>query len=971
MKKRFNLKAKLAELLAAVMVFSMAAPGIPAYAVNYGETSVIEFDPQAGPGLLHSSYSGVPRRADGVSFATGQAGHPLTDSADFNGIPREDFGSGQRPQIPEFNVSWDGYTFDGWYNEAGNKILSLPYAFPYSQVSTYKAVWKGNATSPFQFTVMHYRDLNTGRDNNNNGADENAWPASGAADLWKFYESPDWTRSVMANTPISATYRRDIPGYRLKSVLIKNNRVRKYEEASGQGSLDGGASINSATNAVRGNMPNDNLTVAYRYEPDPTKKFAVNVEYVDSSGTPIKTPDTFTFPAEAEIDIAPAQINAYTLQSSEIKPGFEGTDDLEGQGIYSAATAGCHFDGNNHFKGKMANQPITITYKYAIDPNFHTRLQVKRLDNHGNPLEDDEIRDITPATPVVIDVEQKTGYNYPPNIRWDEHFTGNQNSFDPNAKTLTLNSDMQGGIVTITYNENLSDESYWAKLEYYNGSNGSISGATAPRFKKHGNYTIEELTDGIAASPESHYQFDGWYKANGNGSDKTGERLEGSLSITQATKLFANFEEDPNEWFDLSFEAGNHGSLTGVTSIHTEKGALWTSLNLPTAVPDTYYTFAGWFDESGNRVQDSQTVLADQHYTARFVPVSMPDDGILAMPDARGTVAQDGRGKVSVSGANEGRRYALTDENHRVLAVKTGVQLQSSDFIGLYPCTAYYAYELAMGANPTVGTILPDSVDPLDFGPPTRVTVPALGGNYQVGADSSEGKMRITIDPAAPNTLYGILDAEGNVIQVPGADEDGWTAAAGSAGAVSLGGLEPDQLYTVTAKHAGETASAADKRIMGTQVAVLGSDQQEQTYTVSLTNGGYIDEIVRNGTALEIESHAVNAVVRKGDIVKINADTTDGNGQAFKQWNTLIGAPQLFAARRNQPVTMPGQNVVLQAVYQSPPTATPGNASVEFSPKDGKTALELSGEPDTGADCQHQRSDSHDTGNRCGIYGEI
>lgn len=431
MKKRFNLKAKLAELLAAVMVFSMAAPGIPAYAVNYGETSVIEFDPQAGPGLLHSSYSGVPRRADGVSFATGQAGHPLTDSADFNGIPREDFGSGQRPQIPEFNVAWDGYTFDGWYNEAGNKILSLPYAFPYSQVSTYKAVWKGNATSPFQFTVMHYRDLNTGRDNNNNGADENAWPASGAADLWKFYESPDWTRSVMANTPISATYRRDIPGYRLKSVLIKNNRVRKYEEASGQGSLDGGASINSATNAVRGNMPNDNLTVAYRYEPDPTKKFAVNVEYVDSSGTPIKTPDTFTFPAEAEIDIAPAQINAYTLQSSEIKPGFEGTDDLEGQGIYSAATAGCHFDGNNHFKGKMANQPITITYKYAIDPNFHTRLQVKRLDNHGNPLEDDEIRDITPATPVVIDVEQKTGYNYPPNIRWDEHFTGNQNSFDP------------------------------------------------------------------------------------------------------------------------------------------------------------------------------------------------------------------------------------------------------------------------------------------------------------------------------------------------------------------------------------------------------------------------------------------------------------------------------------------------------------------------------------------------------------
>ena len=49
MRKRYNIKSKLAGMLAAAMVFSMAAPGIPAYAVNYGETSVIEFDPQAGP----------------------------------------------------------------------------------------------------------------------------------------------------------------------------------------------------------------------------------------------------------------------------------------------------------------------------------------------------------------------------------------------------------------------------------------------------------------------------------------------------------------------------------------------------------------------------------------------------------------------------------------------------------------------------------------------------------------------------------------------------------------------------------------------------------------------------------------------------------------------------------------------------------------------------------------------------------
>ena len=37
MRKRYNIKSKLAGMLAAAMVFSMAAPGYPAYAVNFGD----------------------------------------------------------------------------------------------------------------------------------------------------------------------------------------------------------------------------------------------------------------------------------------------------------------------------------------------------------------------------------------------------------------------------------------------------------------------------------------------------------------------------------------------------------------------------------------------------------------------------------------------------------------------------------------------------------------------------------------------------------------------------------------------------------------------------------------------------------------------------------------------------------------------------------------------------------------------
>lgn len=46
MRKRYNIKSKLAGMLAAAMVFSMAAPGYPAYAVNFGDPVKIKFDPQ-------------------------------------------------------------------------------------------------------------------------------------------------------------------------------------------------------------------------------------------------------------------------------------------------------------------------------------------------------------------------------------------------------------------------------------------------------------------------------------------------------------------------------------------------------------------------------------------------------------------------------------------------------------------------------------------------------------------------------------------------------------------------------------------------------------------------------------------------------------------------------------------------------------------------------------------------------------
>ncbi len=135
------MKAKLAELLAAVMVFSMAAP-VRRMRSIWGRRLSLNSIPRRARACSIPATAACPDGQTGVSFATGQAGHPLTDSADFNGIPREVLGPGRGRKSRNL-MSHGTATFDGWYNEAGNKILSLPYAFPYSQVSTYKAVWKG------------------------------------------------------------------------------------------------------------------------------------------------------------------------------------------------------------------------------------------------------------------------------------------------------------------------------------------------------------------------------------------------------------------------------------------------------------------------------------------------------------------------------------------------------------------------------------------------------------------------------------------------------------------------------------------------------------------------------------------------------------------------------------------------------------------------------------------------------------
>ena len=70
-------------------------------------------------------------------------------------------------------------------------------------------------------------DLNEDRNGNMNGEDPNAWPEADDSQIYKFFDDGSWTTRVTANTAVSATYKRDIPGYKVSSVIIKNNKTRR------------------------------------------------------------------------------------------------------------------------------------------------------------------------------------------------------------------------------------------------------------------------------------------------------------------------------------------------------------------------------------------------------------------------------------------------------------------------------------------------------------------------------------------------------------------------------------------------------------------------------------------------------------------------------------------------------------------------------------------------------------------------
>jgi len=170
------------------------------------------------------------------------------------------------------------------------------------------------------------------------------------------------------------------------------------------------------------------------------------------------------------------------------------------------------------------------------------------------------------------------------------------------------------------------------------------------------------------------------------------------------------------------------GEKTRDTATGQWNPTTWADVPKPTPVPANPATYMAqpWTSSSGSQPMNSTVINGSETYTAVFTRIGLADDGVFAMPNASGEVANNGTGTVKVNGANSLRNYAITDMSGNVIATLPGSALQSGAFTGLPVNAQYQVYELTTGQSAAVGTPIA-SVVASDRSQPTVVNVPAVG----------------------------------------------------------------------------------------------------------------------------------------------------------------------------------------------------------------------------------------------------
>ena len=459
----------------------------------------------------------------------------------------------------------------------------------------------------------------------------------------------------------------------------------------------------------------------------------------------------------------------------------------------------------------------------------------------------------------------------------------------------------------------------------------------------------KNLVPEVTVADNNYYTHDGWFiDSNDNGKKEANENLLSDDAVFSDDVIVRpNIIKTPGAWFDIGFDIGDHITQnTGVLTLNSR--ATETLASAIAAAGITYtiepnYLYDGWY-MFGNPAALTDNVQNGMTYRLEV----KPDPSVFGLApsakQAEGSLLPNGRGRITVYDTKPGYKYVLTDKDGNVVNVKPGNALENTVvFDNLQAGTQYRVYEVRDSVNITAGASI-SSVNATDRSDPTRVTVPVLDNNYTVTPDAdNDGRTKITINPADPTLEYALVDDAGNLVTTAPEAPNGWQTPTGSNPAtVSFSNLPIGKNFTVITRPAGSNASVADRIDGGSRFnSDPGSELEVPTYILETRKAGMaIQSITRDGNNILSSPTDIYEELHEGDRVTLLAPATDAQGNPFDKWKVNINsAPEITrdtAGQRSLDITIRKANLVISAEYRVAP-AVPSLANVQDEVRGGSS----------------------------------
>lgn len=337
-----------------------------------------------------------------------------------------------------------------------------------------------------------------------------------------------------------------------------------------------------------GTMPANNITFTAQW----TEKTSVTISYVAKEGGSVNkvseslNPDT----GEATGSTATAS-TGYTFDGWYSDSECTEAKKVGGQATFIPTKPTTGWVDGTTFYAKFTKNTYTVTYTDGVDG-----AEVFADDEHNNVAYGDTIPVFTNGTPT------REGYNF---IGWTSSVEG-----------VTPSSAMPASNVTFTAQWKEKDK---VTINYVAKTGGSVTLA---------NETLNPDTGvavGSTATASTGYRFVGWY----DNSECTGTALSKDASYTPSKPeagwadktYYAKFE---SLTYTITFKTENGGTINDQTNDITHPGltAGTTFPAVPTTKANTGYYFLGWYDESGNKVEENafpEKVTGNATYTAKWL----------------------------------------------------------------------------------------------------------------------------------------------------------------------------------------------------------------------------------------------------------------------------------------------------------------------------------------------------------------